>query len=40
MMTQLQILLSFYTGAGQLFDDFYQGREVNTDLLRKVILEL
>src|SRR3989338_2584592 len=36
---QLQLLLAFYGAASNLFDDFYQGREVDTDLLRRVILE-
>jgi DNA-binding transcriptional regulator GbsR (MarR family) len=39
MMQQLEILRMFYTASSQLFDDFYQGRQVNSELLRRVILE-
>ncbi|MBI2981278.1 MAG: MarR family transcriptional regulator [Deltaproteobacteria bacterium] len=39
MELQLQLLLAFYGAAGHLFDDFYQGRDVDTNLLRKAILE-
>lgn len=36
---QLLLLQSFYAAASQIFEDFYQGRSVDTDLLRKAILE-
>lgn len=39
MRSQLQLLQLFYEAASGLFEDFYQGREINTDLLRRVILE-
>ncbi|MBI1908775.1 MAG: MarR family transcriptional regulator [Deltaproteobacteria bacterium] len=39
MVQQLALLASFYEAAGGMFDDFYQGRSVDTDLLRRVILE-
>lgn len=39
MMLQLEILKSFYTAASQVFDDFYQGRQLNSDLLRRAILD-
>ncbi|MBI2067381.1 MAG: MarR family transcriptional regulator [Deltaproteobacteria bacterium] len=39
MKLQLELLLAFYGAASRIFDDFYQGREVDTDLLRKAILE-
>ena len=39
MVQQLNLLKMFYTASSQLFDDFYQGRQINTDLLRQVILE-
>lgn len=39
MMSQLQLLSSFYGAASHLFDDFYQGRNVDSELLRRVILE-
>ncbi|MDX1386154.1 MAG: MarR family transcriptional regulator [bacterium] len=39
MMLQLNILKSFYSAAARVFEDFYQGREVNTDLLRHAILD-
>ncbi len=39
MIQQLNLLKMFYTAASKLFDDFYQGRTVNTELLRQVILD-
>lgn len=39
MLSQLLLLESFYEAASRIFEDFYQGRKVNTDLLRRVILE-
>ncbi len=39
MAQQLGILKMFYTAASQVFDDFYQGRELNSELLRRAILE-
>lgn len=39
MTSQLLLLESFYEAASRIFEDFYQGRKVNTDLLRRVILE-
>jgi DNA-binding transcriptional regulator GbsR (MarR family) len=39
MISQLLLLEAFYGAASKLFEDFYQGREVDTDLLRQVILE-
>lgn len=38
MRQQLDLLKLFYTASAQFFDDFYQGREMNTELLRRVIL--
>src|SRR5262249_16050813 len=39
MASQLMLLQAFYEAASRLFEDFYQGRSVDTDLLRRVILE-
>lgn len=39
MMLQLDILKAFYTAAGQIFEDFYKGRDLNTELLRRAILD-
>ena len=39
MLHQLDLLKMFYSAASQLFEDFYQGRDINSDLLRRVILE-
>lgn len=39
MVSQLHLLDSFYQAASQIFEDFYKGRPVDTDLLRRVILE-
>lgn len=39
MMDQLYLLKAFYTAAGQIFEDFYQGRQLDSDLLRHVILD-
>jgi DNA-binding transcriptional regulator GbsR (MarR family) len=39
MIQQLDLLKMFYSAASQLFEDFYQGRDINTELLRQVILE-
>ena len=38
MRDQLDLLLVFYEAASQIFDDFYQGRKVDIDLLRRVAL--
>ncbi len=39
MVSQLYLLDAFYGAASRIFEDFYQGRKVDTDLLRRVILE-
>lgn len=39
MASQLILLQAFYQAASRIFDDFYQGRDINTDLLRMAILE-
>lgn len=39
MVMQLLLLEAFYGAASRIFEDFYQGRAVDTDLLRRVILE-
>lgn len=39
MIQQLDLLKMFYSAASQVFEDFYQGRAIDTDLLRRVILE-
>jgi len=39
MASQLLLLQAFYGAASKIFEDFYQGRPVDTDLLRSVILE-
>ncbi len=39
MTAQLNLLGLFYQAAGQMFDDFYQGRPIDVDLLRRAILE-
>lgn len=39
MLSQLMLLDLFYQASSQLFDDFYKGRKVDMDILRKVILE-
>ncbi len=39
MMLQLDILKAFYSAAGSVFEDFYQGRDLDTNLLRKAILD-
>ncbi len=39
MLSQLMLLNAFYAAASRLFEDFYQGRKINIDLLRQVILE-
>lgn len=39
MVSQLLLLQAFYEAASHIFEDFYQGRTVDTDLLRRVILE-
>lgn len=39
MMLQLDILKAFYTAAGQVFEDFYKGRDLDTDLIRRAILD-
>ncbi len=39
MIQQLDLLKMFYSAASQLFEAFYQGRDINTELLRQVILE-
>lgn len=39
MLQQLSLLKAFYTAAGQMFEDFYQGRDINTQVLRFAILD-
>ena len=39
MVQQLNLLSAFYLAASQLFEDFYQGRDVDTNLLRRAILD-
>lgn len=39
IVSQLLLLEAFYQAASRIFEDFYQGRDVDTDLLRRVILE-
>jgi len=39
MISQLLLLEAFYQAASQIFEDFYQGRDIDTDLLRRAILE-
>jgi|SRR5215831_908484 len=39
MLQQLELLKMFYSAASQLFEDFYQGRDVNSELLRRAILD-
>ncbi len=39
IINQFNLLALFYTAASQIFEDFYQGRNVNVDLLRRAILE-
>ncbi len=39
IMSQLQLLSAFYDASSRLFDDFYQGRNIDSELLRRVILE-
>ncbi len=36
---QLYLLETFYQAASKMFEDFYQGRSIDIDLLRRVILE-
>ena len=38
MRTQLDLLLAFYSLASQIFDDFYQGKDVDIDILRRATL--
>jgi HTH-type transcriptional regulator, glycine betaine synthesis regulator len=39
MAQQLNLLSAFYLAASEIFEDFYQGRDINTDLLRRAILD-
>ncbi|MFO1520386.1 MAG: MarR family transcriptional regulator [bacterium] len=39
ILTQLMLLDTFYKAASRIFEDFYQGRKVDIDLLRHVIFE-
>ncbi len=39
MVSQLHLLDAFYQAASRIFEDFYKGKPVDTDLLRRVILE-
>lgn len=39
MIAQLDLLTAFYEAASQIFDDFYQGRNVDVELLRRATLE-
>ncbi len=38
MNVQLDILLAFYTLSSEIFDDFYQGKKVDIDILRRATL--
>ena len=38
MKEQLDLLLAFYTLASQIFDDFYQGKPVDIEILRRATL--
>lgn len=38
MRDQLGLLLAFYSLASQIFDDFYQGKDVDIDILRRATL--
>ncbi len=39
ILNQFNLLSLFYMAASQIFEDFYQGRKVNIELLRRAILE-
>lgn len=39
MISQLDLLAAFYSAASEMFENFYQGRAIDTDLLRRAILE-
>lgn len=39
IINQFNLLGLFYTAASQIFEDFYQGRNVDIELLRRVILD-
>lgn len=39
MLDQLQLLKSFYSAAAHVFETFYQGGDLDSDLLRRVILD-
>jgi len=39
ILNQLTLLDTFYNAASKIFEDFYQGRKVDIDLLRTVIFE-
>ena len=39
MRIQLGLLTAFYGAASHIFNDFYQGRDVDTELLRRAIRE-
>jgi DNA-binding transcriptional regulator GbsR (MarR family) len=39
ILNQLNLLVSFYEAASHIFENFYQGKNVNIDLLRRVIFE-
>ncbi len=39
MKLQLDLLMGFYSLASQIFDDFYQGKKVDIDILRRATLD-
>lgn len=39
ILNQLNLLLMFYDSASKIFESFYQGKEVDINLLRRVIFE-
>ncbi len=39
IVNQLNLLSAFYMAASTIFEDFYQGRDVDINLLRRVIFE-
>jgi DNA-binding transcriptional regulator GbsR (MarR family) len=38
VMEQLNLIGTFYYAANQFFDDFFEGKEINSEILRQVIL--
>ncbi|MBF0492943.1 MAG: ArsR family transcriptional regulator [Deltaproteobacteria bacterium] len=39
LLNQLKILSTFYEGASRVFENFYQGKSVDIELIRKIIFE-